>query len=400
MLSYAVVSVQWIIFGFSLAFSETGGSFIGNFDMAGMTLVGSEALSQTAPQVSAIAFALLQLQVCAVTVAIVFGSASDRARLLPALLFIFVWSTLVYDFANYWVYGAHGWLRNLSCLNSISDTPCGIGVLDFAGAGPVHMLAGFSGLAYAIVVGKRQVPSKPHNLTNVFLGTALLWLGWFTFNSAGAIGSTARASMAAFVTAVAGGCGALGWITVDSFREKRIRFTILGFCCGVLAGLVCITPGSGYVAPWASIIIGFTGGIVCNFGCQLKYFLQVDDALDAFGFHGVGGITGALLTGIFAQKWVAALDGTVINGGLVDGNGLQIAYQLAEIFSCSIYAFVLTFSILFIINLIPGLKLRTIDGTDSDYYELGEHAYEIVNYGEMIPLNQHKIIGVSRINSL
>jgi Amt family ammonium transporter len=192
--------------------------------------------------------------------------------------------------------------------------------------------------------------------------------------------ATSRAAMSAFVTTISASCGALGWMLIDSLRERTMRFTMLGFCCGVLAGLVCITPGSGFVAPWASIIIGFIGGIVCNYGCQLKHRFHFDDALDAFGFNGVGGVTGCILTGIFAQKWVAALDGTVILGGLIDGNPTQIAYQLVEVLVCASYAFCLSCGILFIINIIPGLQLRTLDGTESDLYELGENAYEIINY--------------------
>lgn len=252
------------------------------------------------------------------------------------------------------------------------------------------MASGFAGLAYAMMIGRRRSLGaehfKPHNMTNVFLGTALLWFGWFGFNGASAIGATPRAGMAAFVTTVAGASGALAWTLIDALRTKKISG--VGFCSGALAGLVGITPGSGFVAPWAAIVTGAITAACCNAGCMIKELLGADDALDAFALHGVGGFVGCILAGIFAQKWVGLLDGAIINGGAIDGNPIQIAYQLAAAVSISAYSFIGTVIILFVINKIPGLNLRyslddeTIGG---DLSEMGEVAYEVVDTNVTFP---------------
>lgn len=204
-ISYAVVSLQWLAFGFSLAYSDTGSLFLGDFKYSGLTNDGFNAMF-SGPQIPIIAFTLYQLQFATVTVAIIFGAVAERVRIIPAFLFVFAWTTLIYDPVSYWTWSKHGWLRNLACLHNASNAalPCGIGAVDFAGGGPVHIASGFAGLAYAIMLGRRNAVKKstagPDNVTIVYLSTALLWFGWFGFNGGSAIGATPRAAMAAFVT--------------------------------------------------------------------------------------------------------------------------------------------------------------------------------------------------------
>lgn len=384
MLALAVVTLQWVLFGFSLSFSESGGVFIGNFDLAGMTKIGADALPLTAPAVPSIVFALYQLQFATITAALIFGSTAERLRMGPAMVFVFIWTTLVYDFVAYWTFSAKGWLKNLACLADVVDgkAPCALGSLDFAGGGPVHIASGFAGLAFCMFLGKRKglaEPHKPHNMTNVFLGTALLWFGWYGFNGGSSITSTARGGMAAFVTTVSAACGGLSWTIFDYVRSKK--FSGLGFCSGAVAGLVGITPGAGYVAPWAAIIIGFTSGIVCSFGCKLKDSLGYDDSLDAFGVHGVGGLWGCILTGVFAQEWIGKLDGTTISVGWVHNNWVQVGYQVAGAVVIAVWSFVITFAILFIMDKIPGLHFRPSETEEligNDLGQMGESAYELV----------------------
>ncbi|KAI8820964.1 ammonium transporter AmtB-like domain-containing protein [Fimicolochytrium jonesii] len=383
MLAMSIITIQWVLFGFSLSFSETGGRFWGNLAHGGLKGLGADALPLTAPTIPGILFALYQMQFATITAALIFGSVAERIRLLPAMLFILLWSTFVYNPVAYWTWSARGWLKSLSCIDTIMDTPCGVGALDFAGGGPVHIASGFAGLAYCLMAGKRKLsdhePFKAHNMTNVFLGVGLLWFGWYGFNAGSAVGATPRAAMAGLVTTLAAASGSLSWMGWDFFRHGKLSG--LGYCSGAVAGLVGITPASGFVAPWAAIIIGAASGVCCNMACRLKDHFGFDDSLDAWGVHGIGGIVGGVLTGFFAQQWVAALDGGVIAGGAVDGNWKQIGYQLAGCVTIAAWSFFLSLLILFILNKIPGLHIRP--GADhhehgNDMSEMGEVAYEIM----------------------
>ncbi|KAI8917260.1 hypothetical protein PhCBS80983_g03336 [Powellomyces hirtus] len=383
MLSMSIITIQWVLFGFSLSFSETGGRFIGNFDMAGFKGLGASALPLTAPQIPGILFALFQMQFATITAALIFGSVAERIRLMPAMLFVFVWSTVVYNPVAYWTWSARGWLKSLSCLDTItSDLPCMIGGLDFAGGGPVHIASGFSGLAYCLMAGKRHrtdEPFKAHNMTNVFLGLALLWYGWYGFNAGSALAATPRAAMAGLVTTLSAAAGSLFWVLCDYVLHRKLSG--LGFCSGAVAGLVGITPAAGYVEPWAAIVIGGVTAVCCNLACRLKTTLGFDDSLDAWGVHGVGGVVGGILTGVFARKWIAGLDGAVIEGGWVDGNFIQVGYQLAGCVTIAAWAFFVSLIILFVIDKIPGFHIRP-NAEDhllgNDLGEMGEVAYEIV----------------------
>ncbi|KAJ1560391.1 hypothetical protein HK096_008918 [Nowakowskiella sp. JEL0078] len=395
MAAASVVTLQWILWGYSLAFSETGGVFIGNFAYIGFTSIGSQPLSTITTWVPAIAFGVYQMQFAAITPAIIFGSAAERFSILPALIFTFIWATLIYDPIAYWTWAAKGWIHNMACISdAAAGTPCLNGGLDFAGGGPVHISSGFAGLAYALVLGKRKVtdePHRPHNLNLVILGTSMLWFGWFGFNGGSAVAATSRAAMAATVTTVATAAAALSWALFDYTFTKK--FSAIGFCSGAIAGLVGITPASGFVAPWAAIIIGAVTSIICNLACRLKNRLGYDDALDAFGLHGIGGFVGNILTGIFAQKWIALLDGTVILGGWVEGNWIQVAYQFAGSGAIAAYAFVGTYIICIILNFIPGLKLRVEDHHEEhgiDVTQMGEVAYD--HYDETIPETKEAVV--------
>ncbi|KAI8897040.1 ammonium transporter AmtB-like domain-containing protein [Globomyces pollinis-pini] len=384
-LAYAVITLQWVVFGFSFAFSETSNPVIGNFDFIGFKDVLTQALPLTATAVPVVVFALYQLQFATVTGAIIFGSVVERIRLVPSIIFLFFWTTLVYDPIAYWTWAARGWIRNMSCLANVNDEiPCQIGGLDFAGGGPVHMASGAAALAFCLFVGRRKATTetKPHNVTNVFLGTALLWFGWFGFNGGSAGAATARAGMAAFVTTVAASAGGLTWMIMDAGRTKKLSG--VGFCSGAIAGLVGITPASGFVAPWAAIIIGVVSAAGCNLAIRLKEVIGYDDTLDAFGLHGVGGLLGSVLTGLFASKdLVASLDGGVIKGGaIIDGNWVLVAYQLAGSAAILVYSFAVTYVLLLVLNIIPGLNFRVSAETEeagADFGEMGEIAYEIVS---------------------
>ncbi|XJO70656.1 hypothetical protein BDV3_000297 [Batrachochytrium dendrobatidis] len=383
MLSMSVVTIQWVLFGFSLAFSDTGSAIIGNFAMGGLNSVGMDPIPVVATFIPGILFAVYQMQFATITVALVYGSVVERIRLVPALVFAFVWTTVVYDPIAYWSWANRGWVRNMGCLSTtaLNQTPCGIGSLDFAGGGPVHVASGFAGLAYCLVVGKRRsigpgsekVEFLPHNITNVFIGAALLWFGWFGFNGGSALAATPRAAMAVTVTTISAATGSLAWTIMACLNHNRLSG--IGFCSGAIAGLVAITPSAGYVAPWAALIIGFLSGVSCYYATRIKDAFGFDDSLDAWGVHGVGGILGSLLTGVFAQKKIAALDGASIDGGWIDGNWIQMGYQISGTVSIAVWSFVGSLLILLVIDVIPGLSLRPTpedEDAGADYSEMGE----------------------------
>jgi Amt family ammonium transporter len=207
------------------------------------------------------------------------------------MVFMLLWSTIVYDPIAYWTWNGNGWLFNLPSY-------------DFAGGGPVHVASGTCALAYSLMLGKRTgysrnngLPYRPHNVTHVVLGTVFLWVGWFGFNGGSALGMNIRAVMACYVTNLAASCGAIAWTLLDYRLEKK--WSTIGFCSGAISGLVAITPAAGFVKPWAAVIIGVCGGIFCNFATKLKFVLNIDDGLDIFAVHGIGGMVGNILTGIF-----------------------------------------------------------------------------------------------------
>jgi len=367
MLAYSVVALQFILFGYSLCFSEQATSrFIGDFKFAGLDSVGLESLPLTAPAIPAIVFAIFQMQFSTITAALIFGSVVERIRLLPCLVFAFVWATIVYDPIVYWIWGARGWLKTL-------------GVLDFAGGGPIEICSGASGLALSLIVGQRRKRSSAHNLVNVNIATGLLWFGWFGFNAGSALGANPRAAMAAMNTILAPAAGSLAWVLYDYARSKKI--TSLGYCSGCLAGLVAITPGCGFVAPWAAVVIGTTGGLLSNFLCYIKTYVGYDDSMDVFGIHGGVGFVGLILTGVFASSWVINLDGTVLAGGAIEGNWSLVGYQTLAAVVCFAWAFFVTLLLAFLFSKVSFLSLRSTDGDECDGMDqtmMGEVAYQFV----------------------
>ncbi|KAJ3124269.1 hypothetical protein HK098_001279 [Nowakowskiella sp. JEL0407] len=378
MLALAVVSIQW---GYSLAFAPDGGPFIGNLASGAFTGVANQAYPGTV--VSTDVFAIFQCMFAVLTAALPFGSAADRTRILPSIIFLFVWSTLVYDPIAYWVWAPNGWLKKL-------------GYLDFAGGCPVEVNSGFSGLALALYMGPRilikrkkadpemkseeveeiDTELKPHNTGYVVLGTALLWFGWLGFNGGSALMADRRAGLAVIATNLAGSSAGMVWMALDFFSSKK--YSSIGFCTGAIAGLVAITPAAGFVAPWAALVIGALAGLICRaVSILLKKSQKIDDTLDVFAVHGVGGVIGNICVGFFAAGWVIVdVPGSV--GGWLDGNFKQMGWQLLATVSCAAWAFCITYAILFIMDRIPGLRLRVKEKHEEaglDVTQMGEFAY-------------------------
>ncbi|KAF4336300.1 DNA polymerase IV [Fusarium beomiforme] len=371
-MSAAVTTFQWFFWGFSLTFSHTAGPFIGdlsNFgfrDVLARPSVGSAHLPD-------MLFAVYQGMFSALTVSLATGAVAERGRMLPCIIFVFVWATVVYDPIACWTWNPNGWSNKM-------------GGLDFAGGTPVHIASGSAALAYSMMLGKRsghgthELNYRPHNTTHIVTGTVFLWVGWFGFNAGSALSANLRAVMAAVVTHLAACVGGMTWCLLD-YRLER-KFSTVGFCSGVVAGLVCITPGSGYVPPWAAVIFGVLGAAGSNYATKVKFLLGIDDALDIFAVHGIGGLIGNICTAFFATPSIAALDGySRIKGGWVEHHWAQMGYQLADSICGGLYSFVVTCIILFLMNLIPGLRLRVdadaeVQGIDDA--EIGEFAYDYV----------------------
>lgn len=372
MMTVAVVSFQWFFWGFSLAFSDGASLFIGDLKYFGMKGVLEEP-SIGSTRIPAIVFSVYQLMFAAITPMIAVGGFAERAHLGPLLFFVFVWSTLVYDPIACWTWNSKGW----SFVH---------GSYDFAGGTPVHISSGTAALAISIYLGKRRgygtevLAYKPHNTTYVILGTIFLWFGWFGFNGGSALAANLRAAQACIVTNLAASVGGLTWMLWDYRIEKK--WSAVGFCSGAIAGLVAITPGSGFVGSPAAVLFGFMAGTVCNFATQLKFFAGYDDSLDIFASHAVGGVVGNLLTALFAQASVAGFDGfTVIPGGWLDRHYIQLAWHVADSAAGLSYSFVVTTIILWVMHFIPGLRLRVPEETEIigiDEADMGEFAYDYV----------------------
>ncbi|KAF9558592.1 ammonium transporter [Agrocybe pediades] len=376
--SIAVVSFQWFFWGYSLAFSDTASPYIGDLKYFGLKGV-LEQPSIGSSRIPALLFCIYQCMFAIITAALMAGAIAERGRLGPLLVFIFIWTTIVYDPLACWTWNSNGWSFLL-------------GGYDFAGGTPVHISSGTAALAISIYLGKRRgygterLAYKPQNTTYVILGTVLLWFGWFGFNGGSALSANLRAVQACIVTNLAAAVGGITWMLWDYRIEKK--WSAVGFCSGAISGLVAITPASGYVGSPAAIAFGVLGGTACNFATQLKFLLGYDDALDIFATHGIGGIVGNLLTGLFAQKSVAGFDGiTEIAGGWIDHHYIQLGYQLADSVAGFAYSFVLTTVILWIMHYIPGLRLRTTEEAEIlgiDDAEMGEFAYDYVGLEQEI----------------
>jgi Amt family ammonium transporter len=361
----ALISVQWVLWGYSLAFSPDAGGFglIGGLGWVGLEGVGTAPNGDYAATIPHLLYMVYQGMFAVITPALITGAFAERKRFKAFVIFSLLWATFVYDPIAHWVWGVGGWLR-------------GIGALDFAGGTVVHISSGVSALVAAMVLGRRigfgQEKMDPHDATMTVLGAALLWFGWFGFNSGSALGSGELAASAFVTTNTAAAMGALTWMTVSWAHHKQP--SVLGAAAGSVAGLVAITPAAGFVDTKAAILIGFVAGILCYFAVQLKSIIKVDDALDVFACHGVGGIWGAIATGIFCQKAVnpAGAD------GLITGDFSQVGKQVLAVVAVIAFSGIMTFVILKLINLFVPLRVEEKEealGLDTTQH--GEPAYQL-----------------------
>ncbi|ABE60985.1 ammonium transporter [Nitrobacter hamburgensis X14] len=343
MQSFAIaclVSVLWMVIGYSWAFTE-GTNFLGGASRMLLMGMGTDSIAAAAPTIPESVFMCFQMTFAIITPALICGAIADRMKFSAMMWFMGLWSLLVYAPIAHWVWGG-GFLG-------------GLGVLDFAGGTVVHINAGVAGLVCALVLGKRKGYGSenmaPHNLVLTVIGASLLWVGWFGFNAGSAVTAGGQAGMAMAVTQIATAAAALAWMAVE--WGLRGQPSVLGICSGAVAGLVAITPASGFVDPTGALVIGAAAGVGCYWGATgLKHMMGYDDSLDAFGVHGVGGIIGALLTGVFAR--------TAINKagtGLIDGNAHQVVIQIYGILATVVYDAIVTLIILLAIKAVIGLRV-------------------------------------------
>jgi ammonium transporter, Amt family len=351
MTSFAItclISILWLFFTYSLAF-RSGTPFIGGLDRAFLQGIVSDISkgignpNSLAPTIPETVYSMFQLTFAIITAALIAGSFAERMKFSAMLWFIGLWAIFVYSPIAHWVWGPDG------IFNSANDAAW-IKVLDFAGGTVVHVNSGTAGLMAALMLGKRKDTAPPHNMVYTMIGASLLWVGWFGFNAGSAVSAGMQAGMAMLVTHTATATAGFTWMIVEWIM--RGKPTVIGICSGAVAGLVAITPASGFVGPMGSFAIGIAAGIVCYWGVTgLKHFFGYDDALDAFGVHAVGGATGAILTGVFA---VAAYGGTA---GLIEGNPGQVLNQLIGVGVVFGYDVIVTLIILKIVDMVIGLRV-------------------------------------------
>ena len=370
-----VATVMWALFGYSLSFGD-GNSFIGDMRFAMMNGVGMEPNTDYAATIPHLTWMAFQMMFAIITPALITGAFAERMKFSAMLLFTILWSLLIYYPMAHMVWGKGGMLN--AFLGGSIPT------LDFAGGTVVHITSGVSALICAIVMGKRlgypTEPMRPHSLVLSFIGACLLWFGWFGFNAGSALAANGLAASAFVATHFGAAAAALGWLLAEWFQHGKP--SILGGISGCVAGLVAITPASGFVKPIPALIIGFAAGIVCYFAVvKVKNMLGYDDSLDAFGVHGVGGTLGAILTGVFATKEVNALKdaaGNAINTGLVDGNGGQVTNQLLGVGISWAIAIVGSFIILKVVDVVVGLRVTSEQETMGlDLSMHGEEGYNL-----------------------
>ncbi|MBI2865987.1 MAG: ammonium transporter [Chloroflexi bacterium] len=357
----ALISVQWVLWGYSLAFGPDKGGIIGGLEWLGLRNVGLEPNADYAGTVPHQAFMIFQAMFAIITPALITGAFAGRMKFKAFLIFILLWATLVYDPVAHWVWGVGGWLRAL-------------GALDFAGGTVVHIASGVAALAAALALRPRfhfgTSPEEPHNIPFIVLGAGLLWFGWFGFNAGSAVSSGALATSAFVVTNTAAAMSALTWMTMTWWLGGRP--TVVGAATGAVAGLVAITPASGFVTPMAAVIIGLGAGVFCYLACRLRARLKLDDSLDVWGCHGVGGTVGALATGLFATVAINAAG----DNGLFYGNPGQLWAQFVAVAVVWVYSFTVTFIILKVLDKVMGITVE--HGEEElglDISQHGERAY-------------------------
>ncbi len=364
MQSFAItclVTLLWTVIGYSLAFTE-GTPFIGGLSQLFLNNIGLSNASSLAPTIPESVYMTFQMTFAIITPALICGAFADRMKFSALLWFMGAWSLLVYAPIAHWVWGPGGFLNDA-------------GVLDFAGGTVVHINAGVAGLVCALVLGKRKGYGTemfaPHNLVLSVIGASLLWVGWFGFNAGSATAANGNAGMAMAVTQIATAAAALAWMFVE--WAARGKPSVLGIISGAVAGLVAITPASGFVAPGGAIAIGVAAGVACFFAAtSVKHLFGYDDSLDAFGVHAVGGIVGAILTGVFARAFLNPASGdTPAKAGLIDGNAGQVLIQIEGVAVTLIYCAVASFIILKVIDLVVGLRVDA--ETERDGLDLALH---------------------------
>lgn len=356
-----VISILWVLYGYSLAFGPDFHHFIGTLDWAMLHNVGAAPYPVYAKTIPHSLFMLFQMMFAVITPALITGAFAERFKFKTYLVFLVVWFTFVYCPLAHWVWGQGGWIKAL-------------GGLDFAGGLVVHIASGMSALAATIMIGKRMGWKKrhmsPHNLSLTILGASLLWFGWFGFNAGSALAANELAVKAFLNTQLAAAAASLGWVIVEWKRSGKP--TALGFASGAIAGLVSITPAAGFVDPEWAIFIGFLGGIICYGAVRSKFKLNIDDSLDAVGIHGMGGIWGSFATGIFATT------------GVIAGNWELLRIQSICTISAIIYSLAMTSVIIVILEKTMGLRVsKTEEVMGLDITQHGERGYNLENFEDL-----------------
>lgn len=359
----ALISVQWVLWGYTLAFGPDRGGLIGGLEWLGLAGVGVEPNPTYAATIPHQAFMVYQMMFAVITPALISGAFAERKRFKAFAIFSLLWATLVYDPVAHWVWADGGWLRSL-------------GALDFAGGTVVHITSGVSALVCAMVLGQRlgfgKEPMEPHNVTMTVLGTGLLWFGWFGFNAGSALGAGGLAASAFVTTNTAAAMAALTWMTASWIRHQRP--SVLGATAGAVAGLVGITPAAGFVTPMAALIIGFVAGLSCFVVVEFIVRRRVDDALDVFGVHGVGGVVGALLTGVFATTTVNSAGAD----GLFYGNPGLLGVQALAVLVVAAYSAIVTWGLLKLVDVLFGLRVTPEEEQRGlDVSQHGEAGYQM-----------------------
>jgi len=354
-LAMSIISIQWVIVGYTLTFGSDKFGLIGGLDFLFLRGIGPESLQGDIPLYL---FVMFQGMFAVITPALISGALAERIKFSAFFIFILLWSTIIYDPIAHWVWGEGGWLYKM-------------GALDFAGGTVVHISSGISALAAIFILGKRKGYLKekfiPHNLTITLLGAGLLWIGWFGFNAGSALAANTSAALAFTVTHLASSAAALSWLIYEWIHQGKP--SALGFASGIVAGLVAITPAAGFVKPLEAIIIGLIAGVLCYRAVLLKVKLGYDDSLDVFGIHGVGGIWGALATGIFV---------TVGGTGVLSGNLSQLGVQAIGVLATMVYAFWGTYFIVFILDKTIGFRVDEEDEVIGlDQTQHGEVGYSM-----------------------
>jgi Amt family ammonium transporter len=360
-----VISLQWVLFGYSLAFGPDFHGLIGNLNWAGLNHVGATPNPDYAATIPHSVFMAFQMMFAVITPALIIGAYAERVKFPAFLLFTLLWATFVYDPLAHWVWGTGGWLKNM-------------GALDFAGGMVVHISSGVSALVLALLLGKRvglnHNPIRPHNLPFTVLGAALLWFGWFGFNAGSALAADGNAANAFVTTNTATAAAGLAWALIEWWHNGSP--TVLGVATGAVAGLVAITPACGFVNPMNAMFIGIIVAMVCYFAVAvIKGKLGYDDSLDAFGVHGVGGTVGTIATGLFAEKAVNAGGAN----GLLFGNAHQLAVQSLSLLATVAFAVIMTFIIFKIVDAIIGMRVEEKNEIIGlDLTQQSEAAYTVI----------------------